>query len=113
MKYSHIKIENLLNSLPDEREELLPYVAKVKQYSSECGCSLGGKFLLASLALCVARFLLVTPVGFPNLLKQFLLAILFIFFSSIAGKLIGIGLAKIQLAGLYRHLNAKYGLEGE
>ena len=110
---SEFKLENLLQSLPDKREELLPYVAKVKQYSSECGCSLGGKFLLASLALCVARFLVFTPLGFTNLLRQFLFAVLFVFVSSIVGKFVGISLAKVRLARLYRCLNAKYGLEGE
>ena len=113
MKYPQVQLETLLNSLPDRREELLPHVAKVKQYSSECGCSLGGKFLVAALALCVVRFVFFTPVGFSNLLRQFFLAILFIFLSSIVGKFTGIGLAKIRLAGLYRHLNAKYGPEGE
>ena len=113
MKRADFKIENLLDSLPDKRDELLPYVAKVKKYSSECGCSLGGKFLLISIALCLVRFFLVPPLGFASLLKQASIGIPFVFISSIAGKLIGISLAKINLALIHRDLIAKYGLEGE
>lgn len=112
MKHSHSILDYLLQTRPDKREELLPYVAKVKQYSNECGCSLGGKFLGAAFLLCALRFLLAGPAAFRNPARQFLFAILFVFFASMAGKLIGIGLAKLRLAHLHRQLIQRYGLKG-
>lgn len=113
MKNSRSTLDNLLTSLPHRRDELLPYVAEVKKYSSECGCSLGGKFLIASAALWALRWIFFTPHSSANVLKQILLGILFVFCSSILGKLAGITVAKIRLALLYQHLRFKYGLEGE
>jgi hypothetical protein len=113
MKDSRPILDNLLSSLPDRRDELLPYVADVKKYSSECGCSLGGKFLIASAALWALRWILFIPHSPANLFKQLVLGILFIFCSSILGKLTGITVAKIRLALLYRHLRFMYRLEGE
>jgi|SRR5882762_2662021 len=113
MKKTRFKIENLLNSLPNDREEILPYIDRVKKYSHECGCSLGAKFLVASIGIFLIYFFHANDFAIANLLKQIFLGILFIFTSSIAGKLIGIGIARIRLALLCKYLIGKYHLPGK
>lgn len=44
----------------------------------------------------------------PNLLMTGLLGLVFIFTSTIAGKLLGIGIARLRLALLYKQLIARY-----
>lgn len=113
MKDSTFKIENLLNSSTHDREEILLYVNRVKKYSSECGCSLGATFLMASIGVFIIYLFLSNGFGVANLLNQLLLGIFFIFTSSIVGKLIGIGMARIRLALLYKYLIARYQIQGE
>jgi hypothetical protein len=113
MKKTTFKIENLLNSFPNDREEIFLYMDKVKKYSSECGCSMGAKFLMVSIGIFLIYFFRSNDFGVANLLKEFLLGILFIFTSSIIGKLIGIGIARLRLVLLSKYLIRKYRVLGE
>jgi hypothetical protein len=113
MKKITFKIENMLNSFPNDREEILQYVDRAKKYSSECGCSLGAKFLIASIGIFIFYFFHSNDFGIANLLKEILLGILFIFTSSIVGKLTGIGIARMRLALLSKYLISKYHISGE
>jgi len=113
MKKTSFKIENLLDSFPNDREKILLYVDRVKKYSNECGCSMGAKFLMASIGIFLIYFFHSNDCGIANLLKEFLFGMLFIFTSSIIGKLIGIGIARIRLARLSKYLIGKYHVLGE
>jgi len=113
MKKPSFKIDTLLNSFPNDREEILLYVDRVMKYRYERGCSLGAKFLLAAIGIFLIYFFHSHDFGLANLLKEIPLGLLFIFTSSIIGKLIGIGIARLRLALLYRYLIGKYHLLGE
>ena len=113
MKTLLFKMDNLLGSLPHDSEEKRFYASRVKKYGMECGCSLGAKFLIASTGMFIVYFSLSNHFGIANLFKEILLGMFFIFTSSVAGKLIGIGMARIRLALLYKYLIAKYPVRGE
>ncbi len=105
-------LEGLLHSFPEERESLRPYVDRAKAYSNECGCSMGGAFLLGSLGLLILYCFLFNGFGRGNLLTDALWGTAFVFSAGIVGKLTGIGIARIRLALLYRHLVVKYQMKG-
>ena len=107
MKELAFKIEEFISSFPDDREEMLSYINRAKKYSSECGCSLGAKFLMVSTAIFIVYFFLSNDFAMANLPEEIFLGTLFIFTSTIVGKLAGIGIARIRLALLYKHLTAK------
>ncbi len=105
-------LERLLHSFPEERESLRPYVDRAKAYSNECGCSMGGAFMVGSLGLLILYGLLFNGFGRGNLLTDALWGTAFVFGAGIVGKLTGIGIARIRLAMLYRHLRIRYHMEG-
>ena len=107
MKNTTVKIGNLLNSFPTDREERSRYLENAKQYSTECGCSLGAKFLATSFGVFMIYVFLSNDFGIASLVKYILLGTVFVFTSGIAGKLIGIGVARIKLVLLYRDLVGK------
>jgi len=113
MKKNTFKIENLLSSFPNDRQEIHLHVDRLKKYKDECGCSMGAKFLIASMGIFIIYFFHSHHFGIVDLLQQILLGIFSIFTSSIVGKIIGIGIARIRLALLYKHLFAKYPISGE
>lgn len=83
---------------------------KIKQYSEECGCTMGGYFLLSFLTgyflfFLVQRDLFLQISLFKHLLTVVILGISF----SLAGKGLGILIAKIKLKRLLRVLNQKPG----
>ncbi len=92
---------------------MLPYVNQAKQYSTECGCAMGAKFLAVALGIFVIYFISAHNFEFINILKQLALGMLFLFAASTAGKFIGIGLARIRLAMLYRQLAQKFPNQGD
>lgn len=106
-------LERLLRSFPEERESLRPYVDRANSYSNECGCSMGGAFLAGSLALVILNGFFFNALGKANLTTDVVLGTAFVFGAGIVGKLTGIGIARIRLAMLYRHLRIRYRVEGE
>lgn len=113
MKKTTIKFENLLLAFPDDREEILLSVDRAKQYRGECGCSLGAKFLIASLGIFGIYFFVFGDIDLISMLWEILLGLLFIFVATLVGKFMGIGIARIRLALLYRSLLAKYPIPGD
>jgi hypothetical protein len=91
---------------------LRPYVERAAAYSNECGCGMGGAFLIGSIGVLFLYGFFFKGFGGDNLLTEALCGIAFVFTASIVGKLTGIGIARIRLALLYRHLRVKYELEG-
>lgn len=99
-----LKIESLLNDFPDENKNKSFYAERIKKYSNECGCSLGAKFLAASVSGTPLYLFLFHDGKNTGMIKISLMVLLIIFISGITGKLIGIGIAKIKLLLLYRYL---------
>jgi VIT1/CCC1 family predicted Fe2+/Mn2+ transporter len=105
-------LELLLYSFPEERQRLRPYVDRAEAYRNECGCSMGGAFLLGSLGLLILYAFLFEGFAGSNVLNGVLRASAFVFGAAVAGKLTGIGIARIRLALLYRQLRITYNVEG-
>jgi hypothetical protein len=101
-------IERLQRAFPEERESLRPYSERAKAYSNECGCAMGGAFLVGSLALLILYGFFFNRFGRAGLIAYVFLGTAFVFGAGMAGKLAGIGVARIRLAMLYRHLRVKY-----
>lgn len=106
-------LEKILDAHPNQRAEILPSLHKANQYSTDCGCAMGARFLGASFLFFAISFVSAHNFEFVNILKQIGLGLLLIFAASIAGKLVGIGIAKIRLRLLYRQLAARYPISEE
>jgi hypothetical protein len=111
MSRATLALEQLLRSHPEERESLRPYVDRAKAYSNECGCSMGGAFLVASLGVLVYG-VLSGQLSRTDLAGTILEGAAFVFAAGIVGKLVGIGIARIRLQRMYRELTARYFVEG-
>jgi hypothetical protein len=110
----HIDIlQRLWRALPEETDKLRPYVEKVKSYRNECGCAMGGVFLIGSLLLLVVDGLFFNGIIGGHWLTTALRGTAFAFGASIAGKATGIGVARIRLALMYRELRIRYDTERE
>jgi hypothetical protein len=105
-------LERLWQDLPDARETLRPYVEKGKSFRNECGCVMGGVFLIVALATLIADNLFCHRISGRGLLASALRESAFVFGTSMVGKTIGIGVARMRLALLYRELRIRYGIEG-
>lgn len=112
MNDATFKIENLLQAFPDNRQELLPYIDRAKDYSSECGCSMGAKFTIASLILFLVYFIRFHDPAFLIAVGQIVGGMVFIIVASGVGKWIGINIAKIRLKLLYRQLMVQFPVQG-
>lgn len=101
-------IEKILGSIPNDNEEKIRYVEKIKKYSNECGCSWGANFLMAAIGGTIVYLLFYYDWRNANPVKLILTAALSIFICAGAGKVIGIAIAKIKLKLLYKSLINKY-----
>ena len=106
-------LETLLRSRPQDREFLHDYVRRAKTYHNECGCAMSGIFLVGASLFLVLDFLwLRGPIHGGGPLFQLFAGVVFIFGSAVTGKLIGVGIARIRLALLYRDLRIRFEREG-
>lgn len=101
-------LDQLLRSRPHDRERLLPYVAHAKALHGECGCGLGGAFATAALLAVAVDRLLFRIVVHGGVIPTLLRAAAIVLAAGLAGKLIGIGIARLRLALLYRHLRIRF-----
>ncbi|MGH7497792.1 MAG: hypothetical protein ACREL3_02960 [Gemmatimonadales bacterium] len=106
-------LEHLLHSFPEERENLRPYVDRAKAFSNECGCSMGGAFMVGALGLVVVYGVLFDGFAGHSRLTDLLGGAVLVCSAGIIGKLTGVGVARIRLALLYRDLRIRYVLEGD
>ncbi|MGH2644117.1 MAG: hypothetical protein ACRDE2_09225 [Chitinophagaceae bacterium] len=105
MRKSNYREKILLDYLPNGSEEKKLLVEKIRKYRNECGCSMGGKFLAASM-VAGAFYLVVGGAGKQgSIIWNGLICLLFIFICAGLGKLTGIGIAKLRLSIL---LNSAY-----
>lgn len=97
----HYDTEKILEGLPNESEERKVLTTKIKKYRNECGCAMGGRFLVASIIVTIIYFAILGDGG-RSLPREVLISLIFVFFFSLIGKLVGIGIARWKLAALLR-----------
>ena len=112
MRGSTSTLDALLRALPDEREQLRPYVERAERYKGECGCSASGAFLAATLGALAVYGLFFHGLSRHTLPGDALWAASLTFGAGVVGKLAGIGVARLRLAVMYRRLRARYQFQG-
>lgn len=101
MRKSRYWEKMLLENLPDGGTEKMLLVEKIRKYRTECGCSMGAKFLVAAI-VAVVLYLVIFNHGQRNLIWNGVFCLSFIFISAGLGKLTGIGIARLRLGILLR-----------
>jgi hypothetical protein len=105
-------IDRLWRLLPEERPRLRPYVERAEAYRKDCGCSMGGAFLVGSFGLVILDGVLFGGFARGSVLTVVLRGAAWVFGATIIGKLVGIGIARFRLTRLYRRLRVEYHVEG-
>ena len=105
-------LERLLAARPDRRDALRPYVRKVKALRNECGCAMSGAFLVGAIGLLIVHYLFLLDIVRLSLLGEVLGGAAFVFGAGLIGKALGIAVARLRLALLYRGLRNRYRGEG-
>jgi hypothetical protein len=105
-------LERLLAARPDRRDALRPYVRKVKALRNECGCAMSGAFLVGAIGLLIVHYLFLPDIVRLSLLGEVLAGTAFVIGAGMIGKAVGIGIARLRLALLYRGLRNRYRGEG-
>jgi hypothetical protein len=105
-------LERLLSSRPDQREALRFYIQRAKALRNECGCAMGGAFLIGSIGLLIIYHLFLRDIGRMSLLTEVLAGVAFVVSAGMIGKVVGIGIARVRLAILYRGLRVRCRTEG-
>ena len=98
------KVKQYLNTLPNGSQEKEYYVREIKKYNSECGCSMGARFLFGSLVIFIFYILFSKGHPFSQMLKTGLEGLLIVFIISLLGKLTGVGVARRRLQRLYKEI---------
>ncbi len=81
------------------------------RYRTECGCAMGGAFLVAALVGWVAHVIDDGNFDAGHVVRQVLVGALVVIACSIAGKGIGIGLARLRYVVVRRRIHRLYGME--
>ena len=98
-------LELNLSRLSDEENEQWTKIL-MKDYNP-CGCTMGGKFVLSSLAISTIYLVFQSQNLFTYPLKIFGQIILFVFIMGLAGKLIGIFMSKLKFRNNMEQLRTK------
>lgn len=106
-------LPRVLKAYPEQTSHILHELERIKQLSAECGCAMGAKFMLGSAGVVGIYFVFFSEIVFPKILIDVFIGFIIIFVSSAAGKILGIGLAKLRLAQVYKSLRARYPIQGE
>jgi uncharacterized integral membrane protein len=93
---------HLWAALPGEREALRPYIDRAKSYRNDCGCAVAGICVLLTLAILIFVGRGHRSFSLQHALVDVALAIACLLVAAVAGKLVGVGLARIRLALLGR-----------
>ena len=113
MRYPAFNLDSALIDYPDDEIQIRQAAEEIKQYSRECGCAMGSKFMIASIAIAGIYFGFIHRIALPRSITEILWGLLFVFTASAFGKMVGIGVAKLRLAMLYRSLRIRYPSSGE
>jgi hypothetical protein len=101
-------LEQIWKTSPDEREKLRPYVERAKSYRNECGCEMGGVFFTGAVVIVILDLFLIHGISGGGWLTGALRGSAFVFCASLLGKAIGIGVARLRLALMYKELRHQY-----
>ncbi len=102
------RIDKILEGIPNDNEEKIKYIIKIKKYSNECGCAWGANFLMISVLGLIVYLLFYYNWSNVNPFKLGLTSMISIFICACTGKMIGIAIAKIKLNLLYKLLINTY-----
>jgi hypothetical protein len=105
-------LDGLLAARPDQRDALRSYVQRAKALRNECGCAMSGAFLTAAIVVFITQFVFFRNVHRMPLLGEVPAGVAFVFVAGLIGKALGVGVARLRLALLYRGLRIRYRGEG-
>jgi hypothetical protein len=97
------EVDALLRRLPDGDSYKASAQKRAAGFDHECGCAMGGIFLIAAAVLAAGYLLLNQHVTIGTLPA----AAGFVFASAIAGKLIGLLVARIRISLLHREVSVR------
>lgn len=101
-------LSHLWATFPAERETLRAYVDRAKAYRNDCGCTLGGIFVVVTLAILILYGFGYRRLSVGHLLLDAVWATACLCSAALLGKMMGIGLARIRLMLLGRELRSRY-----
>lgn len=112
MRYAASEVlGHLWIAFPAERKTLLEYADRAKSYRSDCGCAVGGAFVVATLALLVLYGLAFHEFTLGHWLRDTLFGIASLLAAAFAGKIAGIGIARMRLVLLGRELRKRFHMQ--
>jgi hypothetical protein len=100
-------LNRLIELFPDDREQLVAVANRAARLSQACGCTEGAIAMTIALAIAGLYYLWAGRSG-GGVRISALWALPFVLAASGIGKLIGIGVARLRLAVIYRRVYAKY-----
>ncbi len=103
-KFSHELVKLELAGIKDE--ELVSWQMKLNSYINECGCSMGAKFMQGSVALYLVIILVWPDIIVMSILNKLLVGFGVLILGAIAGKIIGLSMARIMFKKSCRQLLA-------
>jgi hypothetical protein len=103
MRGNLAEVDALLRRLPEGDPYKVSAQKRAATFDHECGCAIGGTFLIAAAVLAAGYLLLNQHVTIGTLLA----AAGFVFAAAIAGKLIGILVARIRMRLLHREVSVR------
>jgi hypothetical protein len=103
MARTSVAIDQLVGQLALESSERSDVQARMARYNRECGCSLGGLFMVA--ALLAAFAYIVVSADFS--IGAAGAGIAFVIVSSLLGKALGLAVASVRLEMLRRSLSRR------
>ena len=96
-------VDALARRLPDDDPRRGELRARIAALANDCGCTMGGIFLVAATVPAVGYLVLGGRLG----IGQIAAAIGFVLLASFVGKGIGLGIARVRLLWLRRALTAR------
>jgi hypothetical protein len=90
--------------LAKDQEQLGSYIERLETYRRDCGCTMGGLFLVAALAYLVMKSLRTGNFFANHSPIDALRGTVVLFAAAVVGKLTGIGIARLRFVLLYRYL---------
>jgi hypothetical protein len=103
-------IHRLIELFPDDRERLVAAAERIARLSRACGCTEGAIATSVAMAFVAIYWLWPNCCPLTGQRVSLLWSIPFVLAAAGAGKLLGIGVARLRLVLVYRQLHAKYEL---
>jgi hypothetical protein len=100
LKRAARRADALARLLPDTDPGKATARASIARLGSECGCAMGGAFLIAAFLIAAAYAVFFGDLG----VRLVLLGVVFVFVTSMLGKLTGVLIAVARLAVIRRRL---------